>query len=888
MSAALELGAGRRHRGARLALVALLMVTLALGAFAATARAEFAIESFTTSASSYDAGAHADVTTEFRFSDLGEDGLGFIADGHVRRIEFDLPYGLVGDPTAFPRCTRQEFQDLDCPAASQVGDASTVLAQYGGLHHDAVYNMVPSGNEPALLAVAINDGFTTGFIRIQVRPDGGVQAVVNDLAFGAALMRSRVTLWGVPADHNGSGADRRPFMANPTSCVSPAVTTMRAVTYEDPDLVYEASASAPTAQRCSTLSFEPEVTVEPSQPAAGGPTGLDVGITVPQSDLPDGRATAHVRDVKVVLPEGMKVSPSAADGLAACSPAEFGYETDSPITCPETSKIGSMSVESPLLQGPMKGSVYLAKQNDNPFGSLLAMYLVVRGEGVTVKLAGRVDPDPVTGRLTTTFVDNPELPFSKMELSLKSGSRAPLVNPQTCGTYYSETRITSWGGQVVSDTTPMTIDEDCQLVGFSPSFEAGSVDPTAGASSTFSLTFGRGDHDQELRDIAVDMPEGLLGKIAAVDLCPDAAAAAGTCGDASKIGSVTSSAGPGITPFYLPGRAYLTGPYKGAPYGLSVVVPAVAGPFDLGLVVVRAAVLVDRTDASVRVVSDAMPRILQGIPLQIRSVNVAVDKPGFMLNPTSCAPKAVSAVVGSMNGQAAAVSSEFHASECGELPFKPSLSLALTGKRQVTTGKHPGVKAVVKQKGVGEAGIDRAVVALPKSLALDPENAQALCEFVDGTKPDLEKHCPKGSIVGRASARTPLLDKPLSGNVYFVKNVERNPKTGASIRKLPMIVVALRGEIAINLTGKSSTTKAGRLVNTFGTVPDAPISQFNLDIDGGGNGILAVTRTRRAKINVCKSKQIADVDMDGQNGKAHDFAATVKTPCPKRAKRRNK
>jgi hypothetical protein len=348
-----------------------------------------------------------------------------------------------------------------------------------------------------------------------------------------------------------------------------------------------------------------------------------------------------------------------------------------------------------------------------------------------------------------------------------------------------------------------------------------------------------------------------------------------------------------------PTRVFLAGPYRGAPYSLSILVPAQAGPFDLGTIVARVAVNVDRVDAHVsatlvesrvlntdgslrEVVSDGLPQMVEGTPASLQTVNLTIDRDGFMRNPSSCAVKQVTASLVSPEGKTADLSDRFQVADCASLPFAPKIALALTGRKQVTTGKHPGVKAVVTQAGIGEAGIEKAVVRLPKSLALDPENAQALCEFEDGTKPDIENHCPKGSIVGRARAKTPLLKNDLVGNVYFVKNVRKDAKTGNSIRTLPMLIVALRGEIAVNLKGESSTTKAGKLVNTFASVPDAPISRFNLNIKGGRTGILAVTRTRKAKINVCASRQTAEADTDGQNGRRHDFDIRIKTPCTKK------
>jgi hypothetical protein len=317
---------------------------------------------------------------------------------------------------------------------------------------------------------------------------------------------------------------------------------------------------------------------------------------------------------------------------------------------------------------------------------------------------------------------------------------------------------------------------------------------------------------------------------------------------------------------------------------MAIVTPAVAGPFDLGVVVVRTALHVDRRTAEITAVSDPLPELLDGIPLNIRSASVRLNRSEFVKNPTSCEPSSVSGSLTSTLGAVAPLSERFQVGDCAGLAFEPRLALRLTGRRQVRTGRHPGVRARVTQRGVEEAGIAKAETTLPKSLALDPDNARELCEFEQGTRPDLENHCPKGSIVGRARAKTPLLDDDLAGNVYFVKNIRIDEDTGNEIRTLPMIVVALRGQVAINLIGESSTTRSGRLVNTFAGVPDAPITRFNLNLRGGRNGILTVTRTRRARINLCAkpNRHIAQADMDGQNGKRHDRNIRMNTPCRKR------
>jgi hypothetical protein len=799
----------------------------------------------------------------------------------------------------------------------------------------------------------------TFYLDAVLRHDGEYSLAIRtrNINQGLAVLASTVTLWGVPSDHshddvrclvidrtaeefgpltdcndNAEAVDLsvypllgpnpaylspKAFLTNPTTCTPPGeglTTTLHVAGWNEPSPSDSASfvshnppgyplpmdqwgsPQGPTG--CEDVPFTPSVSAEATSRAADSPTGLDVSIDVPTDGLvnPTGIAQSHLKKAVVTLPEGMAVNPSSADGLGACSEAEIGLGSDRPVGCPDSSKVGTVSVETPLLEEALEGHVYLAEQGNrpgrgsNPFGSLLALYIVVESEerGVLIKLPGRVDADPQTGRLQATFDNNPQLPFSSLRVRVKSGPRAPLTLPSECGTYEVVSELYPWArpDEPVTVRSPFTVDQGCGPRGFAPEWSAGSVSPIAGAFSPFVASFSREDGEQRFDGVSVQMPKGVLAKLAGVPLCGDVQAANGACPVGSRVGSATTGAGAGPNPFFLEDQpVYLTGPYKGAPYGLAVVVRAVAGPFDLGTVVVRQAIHVDRSTAQVRIVSDPLPRILDGIPLNIRDVRVNVDRPRFTLNPTSCAEKEVGATLTSTQGTVHRASSRFQVGDCSALAFKPRLSLRLTGRKQTRTGRHPGVRAQVRQTGIGEAGIRKAKVALPKSLALDPDNAQALCEFEDGTKPDLENRCPKGSIVGRARAVTPLLDKPLAGNVYFVKNIRRT-RSGNLIRTLPMIIVALRGQIAINLKGTSSTTQTGQLVNTFANVPDAPISRFQLNIRGGSNGILTVTRTQAARINLCANPRghRAQVDMRGHNGKQANFATRVKTPCAKAAK----
>jgi hypothetical protein len=413
---------------------------------------------------------------------------------------------------------------------------------------------------------------------------------------------------------------------------------------------------------------------------------------------------------------------------------------------------------------------------------------------------------------------------------------------------------------------------------------AGVENPVAASSSPLHVRLARSDADGEFGSVSVDTPKGLLGRIKDVEKCSGAAAESGDCPASSRIGRATVGAGVGSNPFFLDtGRVYLTDGYKGAPYGLAVVVDAIAGPFDLGRVVVRSAIHVDRSTAQLKVVSDRFPTILKGVPLNIRTVRIAVDKPGFVVSPTNCKEQEFGGTATAVGGATAPLGSRFQIGDCARLAFTPRLGLRVRGRKQMRTGGHPGVRAVVRQAN-GQANIARARVVLPKSLALDPANARALCEFEDGTKPDLENHCPTGSKVGRARAKTPLLERDLVGDVFFVKNIRIDKQTGNRIRTLPMLVVALRGEIAINLKGTSSV-RGGRLVNTFARVPDAPVTRFNLNLRGGANGILVVTDTARGRLNLCRGRQTANIRMAGHNGKKATFPVRVKTPCRKKRRR---
>ncbi len=814
----------------------------------------------------------------------------------VKDLITDLPAGFLGNPRATPRCNTSLLTGNKCPIDSQIGTITVDLGS-AALEAFPVYNMVPERGNAAQFGAAVgNLGIVHIAASLRSDSDFGVRLTTRNIPSDPAVMSVKVVLWGTPADprHDAERSDCSsgyclpgassslppvPFISNLHRCEAETpVTTILTNSWVNPGDFKRFDAVASPVVDCDKLTFEPAVDIAPTETAADTPTGLNVDMRFPTEDNADGLAPPPLKKAVVTLPEGMTVNPAGAGGLEACADDQLNLKVKDEVSCPLASKIGEVTATSPVLEETLSGGVYIRSQNsmDPESGEMFRLALVLENaeRGLSIRLPGQVRVNKDTGRIETTFDNNPQLPVEDIHLKFKDGPRAPLATPPTCGVKTVDTVLTSWGGQTQSLQSSFTVPCTDGLGAFSPLFAAATQSPVAGGFSPFNVKIDRQDGQDVLAGVKVDLPAGLLAKVK------------GNLG--TQIGEVDVAAGPGSQPFWLKGKVFFEGAYGDAPYSLRVVVPAKAGPFDLGDVTVKQKVYVDPATAQVSVVSDPVPIVVKGVPVRLRTLNVSVNKDGFIVNPTSCDEKQVRSTLTGAGGHDASVASRFQVGKCADLPFKPKLALSLVGKNQVTTGTHPRVKAQVNQTGIGEAGIQKAVVRLPKSLALDPENAQALCEFEDGTKPDLENHCPAGSIVGRARAKTPLLERDLVGNVYFVKNVRKDAKTGNAIRTLPMIVVALRGEIAVNLKGESSTTQAGRLVNTFANVPDAPISQFNLNIAGGENGILAVTRTRKSKINVCASRQIAEADMGGQNGRRHDTDVRIKTPCAKSTKKSKK
>lgn len=880
--------------------------------------------------------------------------------GHVRDLAIDLPRGLLGSPAATPvRCTEAQLVSEDlpgCPRASQVGVVNTVIGT-GVVRPQtaALYNMIPPPGYPA--AFAFEPAGVGIFIHVvaSVRSDGdyGVSAFTSDvLALGLnPILGASTEVWGDPsaASHDYArdvcltestgpcsvDPQTTAFLSLPVDCPGNQLAfKVRADSWEEPGLFkgasYEsADLSGETPVEiggCDELEFKPTIESRPTTNLSDSPSGLDFHLKQPQELHLDGRSTAILKDTTVTLPEGLTVNAAQANGLSACTSAEVGLTTPigqspihfskAPAGCPDGSKLGTVEATTPLLvqydaeskvvhdlngnpvAEPLHGSVYIAKPFDNPFGSLLAIYLVVEDPktGTVAKLAGRVEPDPVTGQLRTRVTENPEIPLEDVRLHLFTGARAGLQTPIACGSYITSADLTPWSASETPDvhaTDSFTITgapgggacpSTAEQAPNAPVLNAGTVSPRAGSYSPFVLKLTREDGSQRLAGLDTTLPPGLSARLADVPYCSEAeiAAAQGrnqpndgvleqanpSCPAASEVGVTSAGAGAGPTPFYAPGHLYLAGPYKGAPLSFVAITPAVAGPFDLGVVVIRIAVYLDPTTAQGHAVSDPFPTILHGIPLNLRSAAVTIGRPQFTLNPTSCDPMAITGTAISTLGQSASLTERFQVAGCRALGYKPKLHTRLFGP--IHRGGHPRLRSVFEAK-PGQANTARIVFALPRSEFIDQAHFRTICTRVQFAA----SQCPPGSIYGHVKAITPLLDYPVEGPIYL----------RSSSNLLPDVVMALRGParqpVEIDAVGRVDSVNGGLRI-IFQTIPDAPLTKAIVTAQGGKKGLF------QNSTNICKSTHRASVKLNGQNGKFHDLAPALKADCNKGAKKKRK
>jgi len=855
-------------------------------------------------------------------------------DGKRAQVEFlkdiktDTPPGFVANPQAVPlaceslsEVLNDKFSSPTCPRQSIVGSVTIDTRATDTLAGLPLYRIKPQAGVPAQFVFSIN-GLGLGYSLIpRLRPEDGYAisvdapaAAKNPVIFSAEV---RLCGYGVNVENTlpaswyvegpkvsgckmpgDVGANPKPFVTNPTECTGVApITKLSIASWENPDVFKSETAASPLVTGCETVPFSPTTSLRPSEARADSPTGLDVSIQMPTDGLETstGIAQSALRKAVVTLPEGVAVNPSAADGLGACTSAQIKLGSNDPVECPDSAKVGTARVETPLLAETLEGSVYLAKQGDNPFGSLLALYLVVESKqrGILVKIPGRVETDPRSGQIVSTFDDNPQVPFSSLDLHFNTGNRAALISPPKCGSYAIVSQLYPYAnpGQPVRQVSGFEVSagpggSPCPVPSLSPKLRSGVQNPVAASTSPFVVGLSREDGTERFGSLDLELPPGLTAYLKGIPYCADSTLASiptaeGTgqgeidnpsCPAASQIGTVSVGAGAGGSPFYVhTARAYLAGPYKGAPLSIAVVAPAVAGPFDLGNVVVRNAAYVDPATAQITVVSDPIPTILHGIPIDVRDIRVSVDRPAFTLAPTNCEAMSVRATVGGELGASAVASNRFQVGECASLAFKPKLSLRLTGSTR--RAGNPALTAKLAFPPGRNANAMGVSVALPRSEFLDQSHIRTVCTRVQFAA----NACPPGSVYGRAEASSPLLDYKLSGNVYLRSN--------GGERLLPDLVVALRGPahqpLAVDLVGFVDS-KNGGIRTTFQTAPDAPVSSFTLRMQGGKKGLLDNSR------DICRHRNRATVRMDAHNGMTQDFRPVLQVRCGGKGEKRVK
>lgn len=881
----------------------------------------------------------------------GEPGNVF-SDGDLRNLRLDLPAGLIENPSAVAQCSLAEFSTArqspfetslsgeSCPDASQIGIVR-IRSSYGGGGERTfgVFNLVPPPGAPSEIGFSAF-GSPIVFIPEIREADGDYQ--LSDLAVDISqhvnVSGLELTIWGTPwaAAHDYqrgnclneiepgapwsnvcSVGPRRDFpqaayLTLPSTCSRPLVFGATVESWQQPGVVARRSffefpeGQSLVLEGCGAIPFQPQARALLANPRASSPSGLEFDLDVGSEGLlnPKRLSPAAVRDATVTLPEGMTINPSVGAGLLGCSTAQYAAETVASAPgagCPNGSKIGDFTVQSPLFPETIAGSVYLAAPFDNPFSTLIGLYLVAKApaRGVLVKVAGKLDADPGSGSLVATFQDLPQLPYTNLKIHFREGQRSPLATPAVCGAFTTPIALHSWNGTApaaqTASSTPITTGVDgtpCPqgTPGFTPRAQAGSINSQAGAFSPFYLHLTRSDTEQEFTSYSATLPPGLLGEIANIPYCSDAAieaarhrggfeeAAHPSCSADTEIGHTVSGYGVGPALEYQTGGLYLAGPFHGSTFSIVAIDSATVGPFDLGTIVVRSAIDVDPQSAQVSIDSsgsDRIPHIVDGIPIHLRDIRVYISRPHFTDNPTSCEPFKVQSVLtgsganfaDSADDTAVSVASPYQAFGCASLPFEPRFGLRLRGGTR--RGNFPSLRAELRPR-AGDANVSAARVTLPASEFLEQRHIRTIC-----TRPRFAAEtCPAASVYGSAQAFSPLLAQPLQGPVYL---------RAAPDRRLPDLVADLHGGglgLRIEVVGHIDSVHGG-LRGTFETVPDAPVSRFVMNLKGGKRGLLVNAE------DLCTGRRFGRARFIGHNNASVNLRPRLQVACKKHRNRKS-
>jgi len=874
------------------------------------------------------------------------------ADGDIRELAIEMPPGLIVNPSALEKCTLAQFNTPrvspfeesrsgeSCPDKTQLGTVEVKTSLGGGqTRRFGLFNLTPAPGIPAQLGAS---PFGAPFVLnggLRSNPDGSYVLTLeaHNIPQRLDIYAVKLSLWGVPwsASHNGERGDclnqaeptfpwckasvgetavypPKAYLSVPSACSGALFFSARASSWQQPaqasaQALNRTSSGQPAEMSCKGLVFEPKPVGQLNDTKASSPSGYSFRLKEDLANLTNPSQFAHppVKRAVVSLPPGVSVNPSVGAGLGVCSPAQFAAETafSSPgAACPNASKLGDFEVKTPLFEGIVDGAIFLAAPYDNPFGSLVAVYLVAKlpERGVLVKLAGRIDPDPGTGNLVASFDGLPQLPYTDLDLTFRTGQRAFLVTPPACGAATSRIEMTPWalalvpgnsGAAFFNPALAQTTTQISSGIGggpcpagtppFAPSVVAGGVNSNVNSYTPYFIHITRQDTEQEITSYSLVLPEGITGKLAGIPFCPDAAIEAArqkrgvaeeqspSCPAASEIGHVQTGYGVGSSLTYTSGRLYLAGPYNGQPLSVVVINPATVGPFDVGVVVIRSALSVNQRTAQIQIdrsASDRIPHILSGIPLHLRDIRIYLDRYQFTHNPSSCAPASLLSTitgagldfVSTADDSSSTSQRHFQLLNCLTLGFKPKLGIRLRGPTR--RGAYPELRATFAARGQGDTNLKEIKVSLPRSEFLAQNHIRTICTKAEFARED----CPPSSAYGRAIAYTPLFDEPLRGNVYL----------RSSANKLPDLVASLRsGAVRIVVEGKIGPTKQGGISALFRDLPDQPVDRFVMVLNGGRRGLLTNSS------DICKVPPEATVQALGQTNLGAKFTTVLRGQC---------
>jgi hypothetical protein len=806
-------------------------------------------------------------------------------DGAVNDIVVETPEGLSVNPEALPQCSLEQVEAniLECPLNTLVGlNYLTVVAAPGptlARKSAPVFNVEPFQGVPSMVAFPNSLGEPVFIVGSLDPVDQHVTFTISDTPESPPIVGSRLVFDEGESvfvvKRNGDGT----YLTLPSQCAGPQEATLRVTSHAE-EVAEETFETPYSATGCDEVPFDPTLKTSVDS-ATDSPEPATINLGIPW-DPEEPIANSYLQTAEVTLPEGAGINPSLANGLKVCTNAQFAYHTNDQIQCPSGSEIGTVDVETPSLPpNSLHGKVYVAEpeSQDPSSGNQFRVFLTVESErfGVNVRLKGQIFPDLETGQVTALVEENPQATFSEFIVHIGGGPRGALTTPNTCGPHTTTSDLTPWteaGNADPSGSYTLTTipgGGPCpQKLGqrpFNPGFGATTVQHNAGAFSPFQLNISRWDGAQEIRQVKANLPPGMVASLAGVPYCSAAEITAAavnsgkaelaspSCPAASQVGNVEVAAGSGPAPFHTNGKVYLAGPYKGAPISMVFVTPAVAGPYDLGTVVVRAALNVDPETAEVHAVSDPIPYVVGGVKLDIRGIAVHIDRPSFTLNPTTCRSTFLIGgdIFGGGENPAKAADwfeskqgTPFQATNCRALKFKPKFFARIFGgKKQTQRAQHPRFRAILEAQ-KGDANVRRAAFILPRATILDQGHIKTICTRVQLAA----NQCPKNAIYGHAKATSPLLDQPLKGPVYLT----------SSSHELPDLLADLHGQVPIRLRGVISGQNA-RLKTVFNATPDVAVSKFELNMKGGGKGLIVNSR------NLCKSQTDGFLNLLAQNSR---------------------